>query len=70
MENTLEPTIEEFHQASAFVGLVGGFAGIGTAVVGVTFWIFRKGYRAGATAERARQQEKLLETINKNTKRK
>lgn len=59
----MEPTAEDMESIGWLVGLLGGIAGIGTALASGCLAIYRRGYRAGREAERRCRQERNLEQI-------
>ena len=46
-----------------WIGLVGGLAGIGTAIAAALIAIWRNGYNAGRQVERNRQQSELMQRL-------
>ena len=68
METRVEPTFDEFEQASRIIGILGGLAGIGTALSAGLFWIYRLGYKAALKKSKEQQQARDIKAIRNKLK--
>ena len=46
------------------IGMLGGIAGIGTAVAALLMWVYRRGYDRGREIERSRHQNQVIERLS------